>query len=105
MFTPIWFIARNKESQVIEAKDYSSIDSTNFCKYRFLIHCIEIEGKLIIFESSYMIFRLSLFLFQDCGEGKKKAEIYSDATTSRGKRDLQRIKRDDDKSSQGYYDI
>ena len=49
------------------------------------------------------MFQLSLFLFQDCGEGKKKAEIYSDATTSRGKRDLQRSKRDDAKPSQGYY--
>ena len=39
----------------------------------------------------------------DCGEGKKKAEIFSDAITSRDKRELNRSKRDETENSERYF--
>ena len=73
MFTPIWFIARNKESQVIEAKDYSSIDSTNFCKYRFLIYCIENKFNIFIFLNRVIwFFDYPHFFFKIVEKEKRK---------------------------------
>ena len=45
------------------------------------------------------IFFYTTFLV--CGEGKKKAEIYTDVAISRDKRDLYRIKREEPKASEG----
>ena len=39
-------------------------------------------------------------IFLDCGEGKKKAEIYTDVATSRDKRDLYRNKREETEDSE-----